>query len=365
MSYNLKISENLLELVPDSVGENDYDNYLLTALEVGLTALKQANITADTSIVSTKFNEVSENLKNKLIGENSELSNSINKLFKEADSPFRKALDPDNVDSPIFKFLNSQDERQKLHAKEILGLLRDLETHLIKEMLDIKEQLNIQTNVKDERSKGAAKGRDFEEEVLEDLKLWQKYSDEFIDTSILEEGKSRRKVGDILSNTKEGLNIVFEIKAGKDYADKGDKSLDKQMSEAMDYRKADGAISVTTVEAMQTKQWQNSIFMDRGGNKLIVAVDRDNGDFTIVRLAYMLLRERLTSDLGDVKTKQKSILPQNLEPIIQNLTQNMSSFKKLKQTITDIEGRINDMRKEVFNLEGNISSRSQDLKLLL
>jgi hypothetical protein len=43
----------------------------------------------------------------------------------------------------------------------------------------------------------------------------------------------------------------------------------------------------------------------------------------------------------------------------------MSSFKKLKQTITDIEGRINDMRKEVFNLEGNISSRSQDLKLLL
>ena len=197
------------------------------------------------------------------------------------------------------------------------------------------------------------------------MKLWQKYSDEFIDTSTLEEGKSRRKVGDILSNTKEGLNIVFEIKAGKDYADKGDKSLDKQMSEAMDYRKADGAISVTTVEAMQTKQWQNSIFMDRGGNKLIVAVDRDNGDFTIVRLAYMLLRERLTSDLGDVKTKQKSILPQNLEPIIQNLTQNMSSFKKLKQTITDIEGRINDMRKEVFDLEGNISSRSQDLKLLL
>ncbi len=102
MSYNLKISENLLELVPDSVGENDYDNYLLTALEVGLTALKQANITADTSIVSTKFNEVSENLKNKLIGENSELSNSINKLFKDADTPFRKALDPDNVDSSNF-----------------------------------------------------------------------------------------------------------------------------------------------------------------------------------------------------------------------------------------------------------------------
>ena len=365
MSYELKISNDLLELVPTSVDEVDYDSYLLTALEVGLTALKQANITADTSIVSTKFNEISDNLKNKLIGDNSELIVSINKLFKEADSPFRKVLDPYNIDSPIYKFLNTQDERQKLHANEISDLLKKLETDLIKEMLAIKEGLNIKTNVKEERDRGSAKGGDFEQEVLDDLNSWQKYSDEFIDTSTMEEGKSRRKVGDILSMTDEGVNIVFEIKSGKNYADKGDDSLDKQMKEAMDYRKATGAISVTTLEAMQTKKWQDSIFLDRGGNKLIVAIDRESGDFTILRMAYRLLREKLTSDLNNATTDNTSILPEDIELVVKDLTQNMSSFKKLRQTISDIEGRLNDMRDEVSNLQGNISDRSNDLNLLI
>jgi len=366
MTYSLMVPDKLLELVPNSVDDNDELNtYLLTSLEVGLTALKQANITADTSIVSTKFTEISENMKNQFIGENSDLSNSINRLFKEADSPFRKALDPDNPDSPIHKFLKNQNNEQKSHKNEISDLIKGLKSELVKELYSIKEDLNIKEKVLEERLKGAAKGRDFEEEVLDDLNKWQKYSDEFIDTSTLAEGTLKRKVGDILGKTDEGVKIVFEVKSGKDYRNTGDKSLDKQMNEAMDYRKAQGAISVTTVDAMNEKNWQSSIFLDRGGNKLIVAVDRETQDFTIVRLAYVLLRERLISNLDVKKIDLNSILPEDIEPIINDLSQNMAVFATLKRTVTDIKGRFEGLSKEINKLEDNITKRSRELKLLL
>ena len=63
-------------------------------------------------------------------------------------------------------------------------------------------------------------------------------------------------------------SIVLEVKAGSNYADKGDKSLDKQMDASMAYRKSAGSISVTTVEAMEKKVWQKSIFLDRGKNRI-------------------------------------------------------------------------------------------------
>ena len=90
----LNIPDSLFDYVPDNIDDSNLDDYLLASLEVGLKAMNQANINADTTIVSETFKRISEDLSGRLIGEHSELSKSVNNLFSQSDSPFRKAMTP-------------------------------------------------------------------------------------------------------------------------------------------------------------------------------------------------------------------------------------------------------------------------------
>ena len=134
----------------------------------------------------------------------------------------------------------------------------------------------------------------------------------------------------------------------------------------MAYRDSSGAIAVTTVDAMEDKRWQNSIFLDRGKNRFIVAVDRENEDFTILRLAYMLLRERiLASTKTDELPSQRTIDPKQIREITDDIVRDMSSATKMRQILTDVEGRINAMRDEISTYQSKIQGRIDELNALL
>lgn len=366
----LNVPDKLTDLVPDNVDDEHYEQYLLTSLEVGLRAMNQANINADTTIVSEAFRQVSEDLSARLIGEDSELNNSINTLFTQADSPFRQAMDPLNPSSPVAKYLQLQSESQAEHTEGVTELIEELQETLRDEFNRIREELNIKIAVAEEAAVGTKKGGKFEEEIVANLNEWQKYPDSFERKGEEAVGKTKRKVGDVLATIPGGHSIVMEVKAGADYADTGDKSLDKQMDSSMAYRKCGAAISVTTIEAKEglrndkPKRWQNSIFLDRGKNRIIVAVDRELKDFTILRLAYMLLRERILSSASPTSSKSQ-IKPEQVKEIVAEIEKNLSSVKKLRNTISDIEGRLDDMREELTEFSGNIRNRKEDLLELI
>ena len=137
--------------------------------------------------------------------------------------------------------------------------------------------------------------------------------------------------------------------------------MDRQMDEAMAYRGAIGAIAITTTEAMEGKKWQNSIFLERGKNRLIVAVDRENLDFTMVKIAYTLLRERILSQMSEPKTSDHEISADKIREYVHVIEQNMSSIKKLRQMCSDIEGRIEGMRTEITKFNGSVSKSVTEL----
>jgi hypothetical protein len=370
MPRALNIPDKLTDLVPDNVEDEHYEQYLLTSLEVGLRAMNQANINADTTLVSEAFRKVSDDLSDRLIGDDSDLSSSVNDLFRQADSPFRMAMDPLNPSSPVAKFLKLQSESQEEHTEAVTELVETLQETLADEFRKIREELNIASAVAEEAAVGTKKGGVFEDEVVKNLNDWQKFPDSFEKKGEESVGKTRRKVGDVLATIPGGHSIVMEVKAGANYADSGDKSLDKQMDSSMAYRKSEAAISVTTIEAKEgarndkPKKWQNSIFLDRGKNRIIVAVDRELGDFTILRLAYVLLRERILAN-SSPSSSSKSIQPNQIKQIVADIEKDMSSVKKLRATISDIEGRIEDMRSELTNFSGNIRNRQEDLQELV
>lgn len=365
MPRTLSVPDSLFDLIPDEIDDSNLEDYLLASLEVGLRAMNQANINADTTIVSDTFRRISDDLSSRLIGENSELSQSVNNLFSQSDSPFRRAMDPLNPSSPVSRFLELQSEKQEGHTEAVTELVESLQDTLKDEFTRIREELNIATAVAEEAAVGTKKGGVFEEEIVANLNDWQKFSDSFEKKGEESVGKTKRKVGDVLATISDDLSIVIEVKAGSNYADKGDKSLDKQMDASMAYRKSAGSIAVTTIEAMEKKGWQKSIFLDRGKNRIIVAVDREEGDFTILRLAYMLLRERVIAKSVPNSGAKSGISPDRIKQVIADIESDMSSVKKIRQTISDIEGRMEDMRSEITNFSGKIRKRQEDLQELI
>jgi len=361
----LNVPDSLFDLVPDNIDHNNIEQYLLASLEVGLRAMNQANINADTTIVSDTFRRISKDLSGRLIGDQSELSQSVNNLFSQSDSPFRKAMDPLNPSSPVARFLKLQSESQEEHTEAVTELVETLQETLKDEFIKIREELNIASAVAKEAALGTKKGGVFESEIVANLNDWQKFPDSFEEKGEEAVGQTRRKVGDVLATISDNVSIVMEIKAGSNYGDKGDSSLDKQMDSSMAYRKSAGAIAVTTIEAMEGKKWQKSVFLDRGKNRIIVAVDREEGDFTILRLAYMLLRQRILSKITPQSSAKSGISPDKIKQVIADIESDMSSVKKIRQTISDIEGRMEDMRSEITNFSGKIRKRQEDLQELI
>ena len=85
MPRTLNVPDSLYELIPENIDDANLEDYLLASLEVGLRAMNQANINADTTIVSDTFRRISDSLSGRLIGEHSELSQSVNNLFSQSD----------------------------------------------------------------------------------------------------------------------------------------------------------------------------------------------------------------------------------------------------------------------------------------
>jgi len=359
---NIEIPDRLIKMVPP--GSNQIE-YLLTATEVGLRAMSQANLTADTTVVSDTFEKIATELMDQLTGPHSEIRKLVEDLFGKTDSPFHEAMDPSNPNSKVAKLLDLMDGRNKDTLDDFLEKLGEHEKAVQKNLNEMKEKIGIDLAVARVEKVGTKKGFDFEKEVTEELQYWQKYSDSFENVGHQAEGSSKRKVGDVIATMDTGDSIVIEVKAGKNYSNTGDDSLDRQMDEAMAYRGALGSIAVTTLEAMDSKKWQHSMLLDRGKNRIIVAVDREKPDFTMLKVAYMLLRERIVSQQAGTDDHGNGVSTEQILERVKSIEQSLSSIKKLRQIMSDIEGRIGGLRTEITNMNRNISTAVTELYELL
>ena len=350
----IEIPEDVIRRIPKNIELEQREEYLIHALELGLLSLNQASLNVDTSVVKDTFDEGAMQLV-------SQIRDLVEDLFGKADSPFHEAMDPTNPKSKVASLLKQIDERSKEASQNFDETIKKMEENHRNELNEIKERLGINNAVAQEEKVGTKKGIKFEEEIIADLQSWQKFPDSFEGVGMQIEGKTKRKVGDIMATMDNGNSIVLEVKAGSDYGNTGDQSLDRQMDEAMAYRGAIGAIAITTTEAMEGKKWQNSIFLERGKNRLIVAVDRENLDFTMVKIAYTLLRERILSQMSEPKTSDHEISADKIREYVHVIEQNMSSIKKLRQMCSDIEGRIEGMRTEITKFNGSVSKSVTEL----
>ena len=330
---DLEIDDEETVKIINEIEEKDLEQYVIKSINIGSSVLRNRMTTEKIDYVEKEFK--------RLLGEIGDRADDWDDLITDS---MTDSLNPEKEGKPI-------------------NMLR---TSILAEFTKLRDIIMKKEGAMEESVKGTMKGFDFEDEIIEDMMMWQKYSDSFEKIGDVAEGKTRRKVGDVLATMENGMTIAMEAKAGSNYSDTGDKSLDTQMDQSMAYRDSSGSIAVTTVDAMEGKRWQNSIFLDRGKNRFIVAVDRENEDFTILHLAYMLLRERiLASTKTDELPSQRTIDPKQIREITDDIVRDMSSATKMRQILTDVEGRINAMRDEISAYQGKIQGRIDELNALL
>nr|ANV78992.1 hypothetical protein [uncultured Candidatus Thalassoarchaea sp.] len=365
----LNVPNKTLDKINDKISEDDIDKFLLECLDIGLNAVNQATTGIDFSVVERGFETFSLELNRKLLGDKSELAMSIRDHFTNSDSPFRKALDPNNEGGPVGKFVKEHQKAQEKINQGYEDIQSDLIDNIGEQFKQIKAAMDYEGIMKrkeeelDAKDKESTqKGVKFESEIESYLATKISNNDSVVPTGMKSESGSSRKVGDLgISVTADDgtqYDIAIEAKSGKFYMD-GKESLLLQLNEAMEIRKAKGGIAVADVDYAGIKH--TDAVRRVGRNRYVVLVDRKNMDFGPVETMYWALREAIYLDSKD---DSSDISIEDITTHVQGIANEISIIQAMKKNLTDATNNICVERDKLGTMSKNITWRLGELKNL-
>jgi hypothetical protein len=357
-TFDHEISAHLSSLIPEEVREDPKrrDDWVNRALEIGLKSMISGSGSVDLSFVSKEFDEWTDEIEGKLIGKDSEFENALNNWIDDSDGPFQRALDLSDPNSPLSKFMSQQTNDRELHEDAMKELVEE-----------IKEKIT-----KDSAPKQAKQmGDEFEDDIEWFLTNIKSGEDEVIRTGEKAiEGSGGVKKGDVGllmgHPSANDLMITIEAKAGESnsaYSLSGNNSLWTQMDKAMKTRPAKAAIGVVNIKNVKLhKPW-----LEQGRYKIVVAVDWENMDFTLLEIAHNLLRYRLIEDIStkDVTATETKLDIGRFEILIGEIISNKNILQTMRTNLTKIGSIIDNQDSQVTNIERAINSQVNQLKILL
>ena len=357
-TFSHEVSADLASLIPEKVRREpkQREDWVNRALEIGLKAMVSGSGSVDLSFVSKEFVGWKDEIEGKLIGKDSEFENSLNEWINDSDGSFQKAFDLGDPNSPLSKFMSQQTTDREDHESSMKKLVEE-----IKELV-----------IKDAAPKQAKQmGDDFEDDIEEFLTIIKSAEDEVKRTGEKAiEGSGGVKKGDVGllvgHPSADDLMITIEAKAGTSnsaYSLRGNDSLWTQMDTAMKTRPAKAAIGVVNIKNVK----QHPPWIEQGRDKIVVAVDWENMDFTLLEIAYSLLRYRLIEDLltKDLAATETNLDVERFEDIIDEIAGNKNILQTMRTNLTKIGKIIDNQDSQVINIERAINSQVKQLKMLL
>lgn len=358
--FEHEVSVELASLIPEEVRGDPgrLKDWVDRALLIGLKAMIEGSNSVDLSFVSKAFEGWKDDVSDKLIGPKSDFEVALKAWFEDSGGSFQRAFDLEDKKSPLGKFLKKQKSDRKDHHDDVQQLIRDLQVHL-----------GYESGVADEAEKGTRKGSKFEEEVAEFLESVKGNSDGIgIVGEMLIDG-TKRKVGDVLveidSPRSTDLKMILEVKAGADYTLRGGTekkpTLPDQMTTAMQLRTCHGSIAVTDLKHLKKTQkaWNE---LDR--HRILVAVDRDNEDFTLLEIAYRVLRYRLLQD-GEGAAVADTLDIDKFNKLLDEILSRLETTTKMKRACTDASNAMTGVHADIVKLETDINAKIVEIQGLI
>ena len=244
-----------------------------------------------------------------------------------------------------------QDSRQAMQAERALD--REKIDALTTEITALRERLGAKEELEAEQSRGTAKGRDFEDRIHT-----------LLDEIATARGDVAHHVGDLPGETrgKKG-DTVIEIGAGcgpclaKIAFDPKDSQLTRPkawevLNGSLDDRGADYAVLVVASEENVPAKTQSLVEYE--GNKLIVAVDREDPERTILEAAYGIGRARALAARQD----ELALDAPAMKEAIDEARRALESLKTARQALTGV-------RKNADSIESALAGMEESAKAAL
>ncbi len=411
--FELTVGADVLQAVPEEVrsDHSSLQHYLNRAIEIGLKAMAMAGIQLDRDMVKNEFADFANHVGNlgkglqvlfgqelteedsKLarqlahyLGDDGKLGRSVrqleeqlvdpsredsipgsvklllNETFFDADSPFRKALDISDDNSPLKRFVVDQQQRLKEFQEDQVKKHGGLEKTIEANFQRIFDHIGYKSELDESESKGSRKGGDFEDQCTEIISSVALNKDEATRVGRETVDGTRVKRGDILIDVNqdgfEQKRIVIEAKSGT-YTMTGKNGVHNQLAAAMKFRDAAGGIVVVTTEHAGARQ---RTFDRMGSNRIVVVVDRadEANGFLPLEVAYAVLREELLSQ----QTVESNDGPDinGAEGTIAEIQSALGLVNSMKSNCTEAKKNVDNVRESIGKIESTIREKLRDLR---
>lgn len=359
--FNHEVPTELAGLIPEEIrgDPEQLKDWVNRALEIGLKAMIQGSGSVDLSFVNSAFEGWEEAVSEKLIGPDSDFEKALDTWMNDSDGTFQKAFDLDDEKSPLGKFKKNQEDSNDDHHSAIETLIKDLLTHL-----------GYESGVTDEEKKGTGKGVKFELEI----EKWLNDNAKVLNDDIAVvgakniEGSAGAKTGDLLIKVDDPaakkLKITIEAKSGLSPGAYTEKGLKEEIAENMKLRKAQAGIAVVDIN---NPNKHHEPFIRWGQNRILVAVDRERGDLTLLKVAYHLLRTQIIHDELE-KKKGKGATKLDLAPFedrLTKITDRLKDVKGMRGNLTRAKGILDVQDKGLVKIKEDIDEDVDELLKLL
>src|SRR3954468_10520343 len=371
------------------------------AIEIGARGLDREQAAANTEFVKTELERVSRQVEaefgekartvveffdkrvDSVFGpENGQLAKELEKLFSDGSSAsvqnrtrellaetlakaredLLKQFSSADGANPLADFkqgmvraVEQAQERQHRDQQVLLGRVSDLDKQLQALRLE-KEKLE---EVAEERERGTAKGRTFEEHVAE-----------AIDAIAAAQGDEADAVGDLKGSagrTGDGVvgiegctgpplgRVVFEAKDRRLSKPRALEELDKAMQD----RDADFAVLVVPSDEEVPTKLQT--LREYNGDKLVVTVDPEEGGTLALELGYRLARARVLMARGSVEGVDAAAV----RDTVQRALNAMDEVRRIKNTLTGAQTSIQKGKDLVDAMAGRVRANLDDIDALV
>jgi hypothetical protein len=271
------------------------------------------------------------------------LAESREKLFKQFSSA--------DESNPLATFqraavaaIRQSSDQQHAHLREMNGRLGELQLEVAKIQAEKEKAMEVAA----EHDRSTAKGRPYEEAVLEAVEvIAQGHGDDCDGVGDLR-GVGGRK-GDVVVDI-DGCagrprgRIVFEAKNSR----RSRKEALAELDEAMNQRAADYAVWV--VPAEDKLPARAGALREIGGDKLFVVYDPEDGSRLALEVAYALARARVVMAKGGAEGLDASAVRAEVERAMVAT----EDVRRIKSQLTSAAGQIEDVRKIVEGMADRV-----------
>jgi hypothetical protein len=371
------------------------------AIEIGARVLDREHAAANTEFVKTEFERASRQLEQEfserartvveffdkrvdsVFGpENGHLAKDLEKLFSDGSSAsvqnrtrellgemlaksredLLKQFSSADGNNPLADFkegtierLKQAEERQHRDQQVLLAQVSELGKEVQALRLE-KEKLE---EVAEERERGTAKGRTFEEQVAE-----------AIDVIAAAQGDDAEAVGDLKGSAGRTGDVVVGIDGctgpplGRVVFEAKDRRLSKpraleELDKAMRDRDANFAVLVVPSDEEVPAKLQP--LREYNGDKLVVTLDPDEGGTLALELGYRLARARVLMARGSVE----GIDAAAVRDTVQRALNAMDEVRRIKNTLTGAQTSIQKGKDLVDAMASRVRANLDDIDALV